>query len=218
MKYIPVTSTIARGNVPRTWTGTDEPREPLDFYSPVLFSEGSYLRLSQGGVYFQEHKGDINNEKRGCHASASKGPTESFLLSEENSTTIIPVRSSGSPRKAKRAEQRHKAKERRKVGIKQKAPEEFHADPLAIFTSPPPNETPSERKTRETREAEEKRVSDEIDAGLREDKIRKQGERVVKVLLLGQGESGKSTTLKSEAYFFFRLCSSFPYDYCHASC
>ncbi|KIM75863.1 hypothetical protein PILCRDRAFT_826888 [Piloderma croceum F 1598] len=72
-------------------------------------------------------------------------------------------------------------------------------DPLAVFTDPPPNETDEQRVVREAKEAEEKRVSDEIDEGIRKDKVamKKEKELVVKVLLLGQSESGKSTTLKN---------------------
>lgn len=72
-------------------------------------------------------------------------------------------------------------------------------DPLSVFTDPPPDETDEQRAVRETREAEEKRVSDEIDEGIRKDKaaMKKEKEQVVKVLLLGQSESGKSTTLKN---------------------
>jgi hypothetical protein len=77
-------------------------------------------------------------------------------------------------------------------------------DPLAVFTDPPPDETNEQRELREAKEAEEKRVSDEIDEGIRKDKaaMKKEKDLVVKVLLLGQSESGKSTTLKS------RFCSS----------
>ena len=80
-------------------------------------------------------------------------------------------------------------------------------DPLSIFTDPPPNETPPERLARLAREAEEKRVSDEIDEGLRREKakMKKEREGLVKVLLLGQSESGKSMTLKSMPFFFLSL-------------
>ena len=72
-------------------------------------------------------------------------------------------------------------------------------DPLAVLTDPPPDETNEERIARQAREAEARRISDEIDEGLRKDKIawKKERESIVKVLLLGQAESGKSTTLKS---------------------
>ncbi|GLB39465.1 putative G protein alpha subunit [Lyophyllum shimeji] len=71
-------------------------------------------------------------------------------------------------------------------------------DPFAIFTAPPSNETPEEKIERERREAEEKRVSDRIDEEIKAEKAAlKKQKGVVKVLLLGQSESGKSTTLKN---------------------
>ncbi|KAI0027725.1 G-alpha-domain-containing protein [Vararia minispora EC-137] len=71
-------------------------------------------------------------------------------------------------------------------------------DPLSAALAPPPNETPQERQEREQREAEARRVSDEIDEQLRNERIAlKRRKPTVKVLLLGQSESGKSTTLKN---------------------
>ena len=80
-------------------------------------------------------------------------------------------------------------------------------DPLAVFTQPPPDETAQQKAQREREEAEAKRVSDEIDEGLKRDKaaLKKESESIVKVLLLGQSESGKSTTLKSRVFFFFSV-------------
>ncbi|KAG5650297.1 hypothetical protein H0H81_012716 [Sphagnurus paluster] len=64
-------------------------------------------------------------------------------------------------------------------------------DPFAIFTLPPPNETPEQRSAREHREAEEKRVSDRIDEEIKAEKAAlKKQKGVVRVLLLGQSESG----------------------------
>lgn len=79
------------------------------------------------------------------------------------------------------------------------------SDPLAVITAPPPNETPGERAAREEREAEARRISDQIDEELRAEKaiVRKQ-EEMVKILLLGQSESGKSTTLKNFLIQFAR--------------
>ncbi|CAA7268537.1 unnamed protein product [Cyclocybe aegerita] len=75
-------------------------------------------------------------------------------------------------------------------------------DPFAIFHAPPPDETPGERAEREAKEVEAKRVSDVIDDRLRAEKLAlKKDKYVVRVLLLGQAESGKSTTLKN-----FRMC------------
>lgn len=64
-------------------------------------------------------------------------------------------------------------------------------DPLAIFTSPPANETPEARAIRLRREAEAQRVSDAIDESIKAEKaaMRKQ-KTAIKMLLLGQSESG----------------------------
>ncbi|KAJ8690482.1 hypothetical protein PTI98_011907 [Pleurotus ostreatus] len=71
-------------------------------------------------------------------------------------------------------------------------------DPLTLAMSPPPNETPEERQAREAREAEAQRISDEIDEQIRKEKeARRKKKRPVKVLLLGQSESGKTATLKN---------------------
>lgn len=77
-------------------------------------------------------------------------------------------------------------------------------DPLDALLAPPPDETPQEREKRIAAEVEAKRVSDEIDAQLnRECEREKRNAPAVRVLLLGQSESGKSTTLKN-----FQLISS----------
>ncbi|KAF5377151.1 hypothetical protein D9757_008783 [Collybiopsis confluens] len=71
------------------------------------------------------------------------------------------------------------------------------SDPLAAALLPPPNETPEEKEDRIRAENEAKKVSDGIDEMIRQernDKKKSRGE--VNVLLLGQSESGKSTTLK----------------------
>ena len=64
-------------------------------------------------------------------------------------------------------------------------------DPLAALTAPPPDESPAQRAQREHAEAEAKRVSDEIDEMLRTERLAsRRRRRPVKVLLLGQSESG----------------------------
>ncbi|KAH6905970.1 guanine nucleotide binding protein, alpha subunit [Coprinopsis sp. MPI-PUGE-AT-0042] len=74
----------------------------------------------------------------------------------------------------------------------------FDEDPLDVVTRPPPNETPADRTERVRREAEAKRISDAIDEDIRREKAeKKKTGRPVRVLLLGQSESGKSTTLKN---------------------
>ncbi|KAI0081525.1 G-alpha-domain-containing protein [Panus rudis PR-1116 ss-1] len=70
------------------------------------------------------------------------------------------------------------------------------SDPLAVALLPPPNETEEERARRLQAEAEAKKRSDNIDRMIREGERQNRRRRVVKVLLLGQSESGKSTTLK----------------------
>ncbi|CAL1708399.1 unnamed protein product [Somion occarium] len=71
-------------------------------------------------------------------------------------------------------------------------------DPLSIFMKPPPYETDEERTDRLRREAEEKRVSDQIDEYIKAERAAMKKKRSdIKLLLLGQSESGKSTTLKN---------------------
>ncbi|KAF9447682.1 G-alpha-domain-containing protein [Macrolepiota fuliginosa MF-IS2] len=67
-------------------------------------------------------------------------------------------------------------------------------DPLAQAIAPPPHETLEEREKRLEGEKEAKRVSDVIDEEIDKEKRR---EKPMKILLLGQSESGKSTTLKN---------------------
>ena len=94
-------------------------------------------------------------------------------------------------------------------------------DPLAAAIAPPKNESTTARVARLRAEAEARRVSDEIDEQLKQDRVARRRQRpCVKVLLLGQSESGtfrasscpgasflmlsrlgKSTTLKSECSF-----------------
>ncbi|KAF9528500.1 guanine nucleotide binding protein, alpha subunit [Crepidotus variabilis] len=72
------------------------------------------------------------------------------------------------------------------------------ADPLAKAIEPPPTETPEERASRLAREAEAQRRSDAIDEEInRQKQEMKKAPKPVRVLLLGQSESGKSTTLKN---------------------
>ncbi|KAH9977002.1 guanine nucleotide binding protein, alpha subunit [Russula compacta] len=71
-------------------------------------------------------------------------------------------------------------------------------DPLAIAIAPPPNESPAARADRLRAEAEARRVNDEIEELIKQDRAARRRQRpCVKVLLLGQSESGKSTTLKN---------------------
>ncbi|KAJ3971624.1 guanine nucleotide binding protein, alpha subunit [Lentinula raphanica] len=74
-------------------------------------------------------------------------------------------------------------------------------DPLTNAISPPPDETAQEREIRIKQELEAKQKSDAIDEDLnRQRAAERRGPKPVRVLLLGQSESGKSTFLK-----FFKL-------------
>lgn len=72
------------------------------------------------------------------------------------------------------------------------------SDPLTLAMAPPENESPSAREDRLRGEQEAKRVNDEIDELLRVERAAaRRKKKPVKVLLLGQSESGKTATLKS---------------------
>ncbi|EAU83189.1 guanine nucleotide-binding protein alpha-1 subunit [Coprinopsis cinerea okayama7 len=70
-------------------------------------------------------------------------------------------------------------------------------DPISAALKPSPTETELERQARLEAEAEAKRISEQIDDDLREERERlKRRKGDVKLLLLGQAESGKSTLQK----------------------
>ncbi|KIM77183.1 hypothetical protein PILCRDRAFT_825533 [Piloderma croceum F 1598] len=71
-------------------------------------------------------------------------------------------------------------------------------DPFAILLAPPLDETPEQRKAREAEEDAARKVSLRIDEELKAEKAAvKKKKNGVKVLVLGQSESGKSTTIKN---------------------
>ena len=71
------------------------------------------------------------------------------------------------------------------------------SDPLAAALLPPPNESPIDRENRLKAEQDARKVSEHIDDMIRQERAERRRTRTeVKVLLLGQSESGKSTTLK----------------------
>ncbi|KAF5366805.1 hypothetical protein D9758_006576 [Tetrapyrgos nigripes] len=78
-------------------------------------------------------------------------------------------------------------------------------DPLALAIAPPDDETPDEKEAREFAEAEALRVSNEIDEQIRRERDReRKRRRPVKLLLLGQSESGKTATLKNFQLIYAR--------------
>lgn len=64
-------------------------------------------------------------------------------------------------------------------------------DPFEEFLRPPPNELPEERERRIAQEEEAKKVSMAIDASIKAEKQARRKKRIVRLLLLGQSESGK---------------------------
>ncbi|KAJ7216564.1 heterotrimeric G protein alpha subunit, partial [Mycena pura] len=72
------------------------------------------------------------------------------------------------------------------------------ADPFYEIMRPPPDETPAQMTARLKREADAQRISDNIDEDLKRDRAaQRKARKELRILLLGQGESGKSTTLKN---------------------
>lgn len=69
-------------------------------------------------------------------------------------------------------------------------------DPLDEALRPPMNETEEDRVIRQAQEAEARRVSQAIDDSIRAEKQAQKKKGIVRLLLLGQSESGKSTTLR----------------------
>lgn len=63
-------------------------------------------------------------------------------------------------------------------------------DPLTLALAPPPNETEAQREARLKAETEARRVSDRIDEQLKAERAALRRKKPVKVLLLGQSESG----------------------------
>jgi len=70
-------------------------------------------------------------------------------------------------------------------------------DPLNVLMLPPPHETIEQKLAREQKETEAKKISDLIDEELKRERAALKKKQIVRVLLLGQAESGKSTTLKN---------------------
>ncbi|KAJ7251961.1 hypothetical protein C8J57DRAFT_1665540 [Mycena rebaudengoi] len=75
---------------------------------------------------------------------------------------------------------------------------DFSTDLRPRSITPPHNESVEERERRFSEERAAKQVSDRIDEQINKDRQQRKKEgNPVKILLLGQSESGKSTTLKT---------------------
>ncbi|KAG6908261.1 hypothetical protein DXG01_005526 [Tephrocybe rancida] len=71
-------------------------------------------------------------------------------------------------------------------------------DPFFELMRPPPDETPAQAAARGQRELDAQKHSDAIDESIKQAReLAKKEKNIVKLLLLGQSESGKSTTLKN---------------------
>lgn len=71
-------------------------------------------------------------------------------------------------------------------------------DPLSSVIAPPADETPEQRTARQAREAEARRVSERIDEQIKLEKQSNSRKRApVKILMLGQAESGTPLSLPS---------------------
>ena len=64
-------------------------------------------------------------------------------------------------------------------------------DPFDAVLRPPPNESPEQCQLRLSRETEAKRVSMVIDANIKAERQARRKKRIVRLLLLGQSESGQ---------------------------
>lgn len=65
------------------------------------------------------------------------------------------------------------------------------SDPFIELMRPPPDETPAQTTARQKRELDAQRISDRIDEEIKQERVNAKKDRhVVKVLLLGQSESG----------------------------
>lgn len=65
-------------------------------------------------------------------------------------------------------------------------------DPFYELMQPPPDETPAQKTARQKRELDEQRVSDGIDEDIKLERVRsRKDKKIIKVLLLGQSESGQ---------------------------
>lgn len=64
-------------------------------------------------------------------------------------------------------------------------------DPFYELMHPPPDETSAQKTARLKRELDAQRVSDSIDEDIKQERAKEKKKNVIKVLLLGQAESGE---------------------------
>jgi guanine nucleotide-binding protein subunit alpha len=77
-------------------------------------------------------------------------------------------------------------------------------DPLTLVTLPNEDETPEQQQARELAEAQAKKVSEDIDDQIRQDRVAfKRRQKAMKVLVLGQSESGQFCIYSLLSYINF---------------
>lgn len=85
-------------------------------------------------------------------------------------------------------------------------------DPFAELLRPPPNETPAQTTARQKRELDAQRISDQIDEDIRRHRAMiKKEKNIIKVLLLGQAESGQSVVILSHFLTEYAVQASLPH-------
>lgn len=77
------------------------------------------------------------------------------------------------------------------------------SDPISAALLPPPGESAADRGKRLEAEEHAKKISDDIDEMLKAERNERRKAKAIKVLLLGQSEGGKSTTLKRTSMLVF---------------
>ncbi len=77
-------------------------------------------------------------------------------------------------------------------------------DPITLLLSPPPNETAEERVIRLQKEAEARKISENIDEQLRRESAALKKRNVLRMLLLGQSESGTYQSLLHIGFAFLK--------------
>lgn len=76
-------------------------------------------------------------------------------------------------------------------------------DPFSVVLLPPPNESSVDREKRLRAEGQAEKISDDIDKKLEAERNESRRKKPVKILLLGQSESGKSTVVKRTSALVF---------------
>jgi hypothetical protein len=78
-------------------------------------------------------------------------------------------------------------------------------DPLTLALAPPPDETRKQRAERARREREARVISNNIDEDIKKEDLALRKQNIIRVLLLGQSESGKSRLLPAYHTYAYLL-------------